>query len=142
MRLSVVDKRIPLLALLGAVALALAAAIFLTDQPMRSDEAVGDRQRIHAILQDLFKQYHIDAASVRTRKIGSASGRFTREETRVVVPLNFNTLNFNHDLSEKLRAFGLRAAASEKAEDKSVTIHIKQSNLIIESLVFQLREER
>ena len=94
-----------------------------------------------AIVQRLLTQHGVDLKKLKTRKVASGDKSFVRIEQRVAVPPEFNTLNFNHELSERLADIGASVVATEKSEDKTVTMHIKNNGVIVQSLVFILRKE-
>lgn len=119
----------------------IAGALWILFQPRQTkdaSESVASEEEIERVVQRLFTQYRIGAASVRTRRLVMAGGGFSRIERRATVPTEFNTLSFNHDLSRALAKHGATVIATEKLEDKSVGMHIKKDGVIIETIVFHM----
>ena len=98
--------------------------------------------KIQSAVTNLFVSYQIDGKAVKTRKVPSGDGKFSRIEQRISVAPEFNILNFNHDLSKAVAEFGATVIASEKSEDKSVTMHIKSGGVILQSIVFIVKKEK
>lgn len=105
------------------------------------DKYAQSLSRIESTVEKLFAQYGIDGKSIKTRKVASGDGTFSRVERRVAVAPVFNTLSFNHDLNIAIVETGATVIATEKTEDKSVTMHIKQDGIILQSIVFTLKKE-
>mgnify|MGYP001559680350 CR=1 FL=1 len=95
--------------------------------------------QIESAIAKLLTRHQVDEKSIKTRKVPSSDGKFTRLERRISVAPEFNTLNFNHDLNQAVAEFGATAIATEKSEDKSVTMHIKKDGVIVQSLVFVVK---
>ncbi|MBI5473132.1 MAG: hypothetical protein HY961_12385 [Ignavibacteriae bacterium] len=120
-----------------ACALLIVPIVIALDHLTTSDKVVVRIEpEMETIIENLLVHYNVDTKTMRTRKVTGADKESVRLERRVFVPPEFNTLNFNHDLSEKLLEMGLTVVATEKSADKSVTMHIKRDDVIVESVVF------
>ncbi|HXG01094.1 MAG TPA: hypothetical protein VNL69_09910 [Bacteroidota bacterium] len=125
------DRWVLLLGSAVAVALLSFVGMKVLDASSGVSQAPPD---VGAVVRRMFGQYRIDPQDVRTRKV--KVGAVTRLERRVTVPVEFNTLNFNRDLSRALAEIGTTVTASEKAYDNSVTMHIRKDGVIVESIIF------
>ncbi len=94
---------------------------------------------METVIDNLLVRYNVNTKTMRSRKVTGPDKKSVRLERRVFVTPEFNTLNFNHDLTEKLRESGMSVVATEKSEDRSVTMHIKKNDVIVESLVFMTK---
>jgi len=129
---------------LGVSVLLLTVQIFgglgCRDSKSSAEKAIESLPQIESVVSKLLGQYQID--KVRMQKVWSSDGTFARKELRILVQPEFNTLNFNHDLNQAVAGFGATAIATEKSEDKSVTMHIKKDGVIVQSLLFVVRREQ
>jgi hypothetical protein len=130
------SARIRLIAvgILIVIGLLLAAAIGLRDV---GTSPSGDQINFHldTAVKTVLVQFGIDEQSVRNRSITSASGSFVRMEKRILVKPDFPTLGFNRALREAVAERGASVVASEKSDDKSVTLHVKTNGAIVLSIV-------
>lgn len=111
------------------------------DSKNSSEKYLQALPQIESAVAKLLSRYHIDAKSIKRRNVQSSDGTFTRIEKRISVESEFNSLNFNYDLNQAVSEFGATAIASEKSEDKSVTMHIKKDGVILQSVVFVVKKE-
>ncbi len=96
---------------------------------------------VEVVIQKLLVRFQIDEKSIRTRKVASGNGKFVRIERRVPVARDFNAMSFNHELNVAVASLGANAIATEKSEDKTVTVHVKKNGVIIESVIFITKKE-
>ncbi len=122
------------------VPFAIAIAFVSCKEPSR--KSYESLTKVDAAIAKLLAQFQIQPKSIATRKIKNGDGKFARTERRIVVPPEFNTLEFNRALSERVVEFGATAIATEKSEDKSVTMHVKKDGVILESIIFLTKNDR
>lgn len=134
-------NKVLLLAFVGVLTASVSVGILLYEsskQEVSPPAAAPDLQT--AVRQSLLK-HGIDLKSVRTRQVKSSEGTFSRAELRVTVPATFSTLSFNYDLSREVALLGATVVATEKSEDKSVTMHVRKDGVIHQSIIFTIKKE-
>lgn len=103
---------------------------------------VDVQKRIETVLTTVLAKHGLDRNVSRPRRVTPRDDGFVRTVRRVTMPNGFSTLELNHDLRRELDASGATVVATEKSEDKSVTMHIKSRGVIVQSVVFVVREEK
>ncbi len=91
---------------------------------------------LEEVLDKLFAQYDIDSRSIKRRSVKSPDKTLLRNEKTVEVPSSFISVNFNRDLSEAMQLRGLTVVATEKTRENKVTMHIKNDDVIVQSITF------
>ena len=127
----------------ACVVLAIPVVIAIGSRSSKNPTEVvsGIASSIETAIQKLLTRYQIDGKSIKSRKVASNNGAFVRIERQIFITPEFNAFNFNHDLNQAVSEFGATAIATEKSEDKSVTMHIKKDGVIVQSIVFLVRKE-
>jgi len=139
-----VNRRLLISAALACVAIMIFAAERLltgaaADLSLRKEDQKVADVVIGQALDTLFVRYGIDRKAVSTWQVHAADRRFSRTEQRVFVSPEFVSLQFNHDLSELIAPSGLRVAATERAKENSVTMHIVHEELTVWSVTFLVK---
>lgn len=98
-------------------------------------------QRVNAAVDTLLDRYRIDGRWVKSWSVFTPGRKFIREERRVYVPPRFISLDFNHDLGEALAAYDVRVVATERTRESTVSMHIINDGMIIESIAFVLKRD-
>ncbi|MBX2990306.1 MAG: hypothetical protein KF749_03950 [Bacteroidetes bacterium] len=135
------SRRTLLLSFGGVLVISVTAGIMFFHTANREGPAVTSIPDLQTAVRQSLAGHNIDLKSVRIRRVGSNNGTFSRTEMRVAVPSTFSTLNFNYDLSRAVVPFGATVVATERSEDKSVTMHIKKDGVIHQSIVFTIKQE-
>lgn len=126
-----------------AAGLALVAAVlFLLERsgtPVagRNETAIRTEIRsMEAVLDSVLRRHGITRDQVRTWQVRTPDRRFLRTERRITVPPDFVSVQFNRDLNQALDGTDIRAAATERTRENTVTVHLKKGATIIESITF------
>lgn len=135
------NKKLLVVAACVVLAIAVVIAIGSRSSNNPTEVVASVAPNIDTALQQLLTRYQVDGKSTRSRKVPSGDRTFSRMERRVTMPPEFNTLDFNHDLNQAVQEFGATAIATEKSEDKSVTMHIKKDGVIVQSIVFVVNKD-
>lgn len=135
--------RTKLIVVLTLAIVCVALAFLVGELPVSSAEHAADVRDevadVNAVLDSLFARYHIERKAVKTWHVQTPDKKFIRVERRVIVPPDFISLRFNHDLSRELERFGARAVATERTKENAVTMHIKRDGIIIQSITFLVK---
>ncbi len=102
----------------------------------RASAVKADLQPVNAIVDTVLARHGITPDRVRTWQVRTPGRAFLRIERRVLVPPEFVSVQFNHDLNEALDGTGARVIATERTRENTVTTHIKRGTSIIESITF------
>jgi hypothetical protein len=119
-----------------------AAVLFFMDQsgPLppaeRAASLRGDLRSVNTIVDTVLGRHGIAPDQVRSWQVHTPDRKFLRTERRVMVPPDFISVKFNHDLNEALDGTGARVVATERTKENTVTTHIKQGSTIMESITF------
>lgn len=89
---------------------------------------------VEAAVDTLLQRYDIQSKWVRSWQVLTPDGRFIRHERRVLVPPEFPTLSFNHDLHRAVSALGANAVATERTKQGIVTVHVRKGRTIVMSI--------
>jgi hypothetical protein len=137
------ENRLPLQKILIAAVLAvLAAVLFLMNSSTpvapeeREREVRKDIRSVAEIIDTVFARYGIGPERVRTWRVKTPGGAFSRLQRRVTVTPSFVSVKFNHELNGELEGTGTRVVGTERTKENSVTTHIKRGSTIIESITF------
>lgn len=95
--------------------------------------------KIEVAIEKTLTLFGIDQKTVATKRIKSGDGNFVRIERRIAVSSEFKVLEFNRVLSQRVGKFDATVIATEKLEDKSVAMHIKKDGVIVESVIFRIK---
>jgi len=93
-----------------------------------------DMQEIDVVIDGLLKSHGILPQWVRTWRVNVPGTSFFRVERRVWVPRDFAILPFNHELDRQLSAYDARVIGLERTAQGTVTLHVLQHALVVESL--------
>ncbi len=127
-------------AIVSIIVLALIVFFVSNHAANPAETSIAVTSSVEVAIQNLLRRHQIDDKSVRTRKVQSGDGKFVRIERRVTVVPEFNALGFNHELNKAVASLGANAIATEKSEDRTVTVHVKKNGVIVESIVFVTRQ--
>ncbi len=133
-------KRILLYLVLFVAGLALGHLLRPDPTSMKPD--VDVQTQIETALTAVLVKHNLDKNVSRPRRVAARDDGFVRSFRRVTIPVGFSTLELNHDLRRALEGSGVTVVATEKSENKSVTMHIKSAGVIVQSVVFVVREEK
>ena len=97
--------------------------------------------QVNSVIDTLFDRYQIDPKWVKTWNVFTPGKKFIREERRVYVPPRFISLDFNHDLSRTLADYGVQVVATERTKESTVSMHILNDGMIIESISFVVKRD-
>jgi hypothetical protein len=139
-----ISRRLKIAGVLAALAILLFAADRLFPSSAVDSTLLRENERTAGLaagraLDSLFVRCGIDRGSIATWQVFSAERKFMRVEQRVVVPPDFVSLQFNHDLAELVAPLDLRVVGTERAKENIVTMHIVQSGLTIRSVTFLVK---
>jgi hypothetical protein len=125
-----------------------AAVLFLMEQPApltpadRAASLRGDLRSVNATVDTVLARYGIAQEQVRSWQVQTRDRKFLRTERRVMVPPDFISVKFNHDLNEALDGTGARVVATERTKENTVTSHIKRGSTIMESITFVMNRKQ
>ncbi len=91
---------------------------------------------LEEVLDTLFVQHGIDIRSIKRRSVKGPDKTLLRSEKTIAVASSFISVNFNRDLSEAMQLRGLTVVATEKTRESKVTMHIKDDDMIVQSITF------
>ena len=134
------NVRLVILAIILVIAVLLIVLLISNRSANRADTSMAVAPSVEVVIQKLLLRFQIDDKSIRTRKVPSGDGKFVRIERRITVAPEFNAMSFNHELNNAVASLGATAIATEKSEDKTVTVHVKKNGVIVESIVFLARQ--
>ena len=97
--------------------------------------------QIDSVIDTLFNRYQIDGERAKSWSVFGRDKRFIRKERRVYVPPKFISLDFNHDLGRRLSDFNARVVATERTKESTVSMHVLNDGMIIESILFVVNRE-
>lgn len=103
--------------------------------------SVHSMEEVNVVVDTLFARYGIREHWVRTWRVEVPNGNFARIERRVFVPSDFISLRFNQDLNTMLSAFGARAIATERSRENTVSMHVIQDALVVQSINFVVKQQ-
>lgn len=98
-------------------------------------------QRVNGAVDTLLERYRIEDRWIKSWSVFTPARKFIREERRIYVPPRFISLDFNHDLSDMLSQYDVRVVATERTKESTVSMHVINDGMIIESLSFVLKRE-
>ena len=98
-------------------------------------------KEVDTIIDTLLDRYQIDRKWVNSWSVWTPEKRFIREERRIYVPPSFISLDFNHDLSRALAKYDVRVVATERMKESTVSMHVLNDGMIIESILFVVNRE-
>ena len=119
-----------------------ATVLFLMEHPApvgpaeRAQTVRGDLRSVNTVVDTVLARHGITQDQVRSWQVRTPDKKFLRTERRVMVPPDFISVKFNHDLNEALDGTGARVVATERTKENTVTVHIKSGATIIESITF------
>lgn len=96
---------------------------------------------VNEVIDTLLERYRIERTWIKSWSVLTPSRKFIREERRVYVPPRFISLDFNHDLSRELAKYDLHVVATERTKESTVSMHIINDRMIIESITFVLNRD-
>lgn len=120
----------------------LVSGYFLHSFPANSKPKSDLQTRIDAALSGVLVKHNLDRYGTRPRPVSARTDGFVRTVRRVTIPKGLNILELHHDLRRDLEGSGVKVIATERSENASVTIHIKSEGIIVQSVVFLIREEK
>ena len=137
---------------LVAVAMLLVGALvlFMANRVTEKIAARAEQKEAHArpllaevntIVDTLLNRYRIEDKWIKSWSVFTPDKKFVRQERRVYVPPRFIALDFNHDLSSSLVHLGVRVIATERTRESSVSMHIINKGMIVESIGFVLKRD-
>ena len=131
--------------LVGLLAI-ISSGLFVVQRPGSSRQSVRPAighsiEGINAVIDTLFGRYGIRSTWVRTWRVQVPNREFKRIERRVYVPTDFISLTFNHDLNTMLSEFDAKAIATERSKENTVSMHIMQNGIVIQSLLFVVKRD-
>lgn len=135
-----INVRLVVLAIVLVIAVPLIVLLISNRAASPAETSMAVAPSVEVVIQKLLLRYQIDDKSIKTRKVASGDGKFVRIERRVVVAPEFNAMSFNHELNNAVALLGANAMATEKSEDKTVTVHVKKSGVIVESIIFVVKK--
>jgi hypothetical protein len=127
-----------------------ALVLFMANRVTEKISQKAEQKEIHArpllaeintVVDTLLNRYQIESNWVKSWSVFTPDKKFVREERRVYVPQRFIALDFNHDLSRALEHLGVRVVATERTRESSVSMHIVNDGMIIESIGFVLKRD-
>jgi len=127
----------------AAILAVCAVVLFLIEVMLPHPEEVSTRLAevrptlagVNETVDTLLARYGIEKGWIKTWQVQTPNKRFLRVERRVFVPGDFISVNFNHDLSRTLAAYGATTVVgTERTKENTVTLHIKKDNTIIQSI--------
>lgn len=98
-------------------------------------------QRVNAAVDTLLDRYRIESKWVKSWSVFTPGRKFIREERRVYVPPRFISVDFNHDLGAALAGDDVRIVATERTKESTVSMHVINDGMIIESISFVLKRD-
>ena len=98
-------------------------------------------QLVNAAVDTLLDRDRIDEKWVKSWSVFTPTRKFIREERRIYVPPRFISVDFNHDLADMLSKYGVRVVATERTRESTVSMHVINDGMIIESISFVLKRE-
>ena len=134
------NVRLVIFAIVLVLAILLIVLLISNRAANPADTSMAVAPSVEVVIQKLLLRFQIDDKSIRTRKVPSGDGKFVRIERRITVAPEFNAMSFNHELNNAVASLGATAIATEKSEDKTVTVHVKKNGVIVESIVFLARQ--
>jgi hypothetical protein len=96
-------------------------------------------KQIDAAVDALLDRYLIDPKWRKSWRVLTPNRRFIRQERRILVPSEFISLDFNHNLSRALAKLDARVVATERTKESTVTMHVLKDGMIVESISFVLK---
>ena len=96
-------------------------------------------QLVNAAVDTLLDRDRIDEKWVKSWSVFTPTRKFIREERRIYVPPRFISVDFNHDLADMLSKYGVRVVATERTRESTVSMHVINDGMIIESISFVLK---
>jgi hypothetical protein len=140
---------VPIFRLAVAAGLAVVAGVLFLEDHRAPVDAVerahivrGDLRSVNTVVDTVLARYGITPDEVRTWQVQTPDKKFLRTERRVMVPPDFISVKFNHDLNQALDGTGARVVATERTKEKTVTVHIKSGSTIIESITFVVQRKQ
>lgn len=138
--------RILVVAVLGACAVGLLAALVFTRPGFHDAAGEGRVSReviadIDAAIDTVLAHHSIHKEWVRTWRSLVRGKQSARTQRRVLVPPEFMSLAFNHELNLLLSPLGANAVASERMKESTVDVHIIKDGLILETIMFVVRHD-
>jgi hypothetical protein len=97
--------------------------------------------QVNKVIDTLLERHQVDIKWVKSWSVFAPGKKFIRVERRVYVPPRFISLDFNHDLGRELARFDLRVVATERTKESTVSMHIINNGMVIESITFVLNRD-
>jgi hypothetical protein len=97
--------------------------------------------QVNKVIDTLLERHQVDIKWVKSWSVFAPGKKFIRVERRVYVPPRFISLDFNHDLGRDLARFDLRVVATERTKESTVSMHIINNGMVIESITFVLNRD-
>lgn len=117
--------------LLAAVATVLAGLTFTGAVVRRSAPGAGEIARI---VEQLLTEHRGEIAGGRIWKVHAPGSAVSRTEHRVLVPPEFDSIDFNHALAQRLAPAGAKIVATERSKEATVTMHVVVGGATVYSL--------
>lgn len=136
-----INVRLAILAVILVIAVPLIALMISNRAANPTETSMAVAPSVEVVIRKLLLRHQVDDKSIRTRKVPSVDGKFVRIERRVAVMPDFNAMSFNHELNNAVAELGAIAIATEKSEDKTVTVHVKKNGVIVQSIIFVVKKD-
>jgi hypothetical protein len=91
-------------------------------------------EEIGRTVEKVLAERRAETAGSRVWKVRFTGTTFTRTEQRVMVPREFDTIEFNHVLGRRLAPLGANVVATERTKEATVTMHVVAGGATIYSL--------
>jgi hypothetical protein len=115
-----------------AVVAAVLAGLHLTG--IRARAAAASPEEIARTVDQAVAERRGETAGSRVWKVRFPGTTFTRTEQRVMVPREFDTIEFNHALVMRLAPLGANVVATERTKEATVTMHVVAGGATVYSL--------
>jgi len=95
----------------------------------RSTPSAENTRLVDQVVDSLIIQYGVKRDKIKKWQVRLPDGRRIRTERRVLVPLDFVSVEFNRDLNRAVAQYGAKVSGTERTKESVVVFHIVQEGI-------------